>query len=98
MTVDELRARLQDRREALRSMGVRSLRVFGSVARGEAGAESDVDLLVDLDPKRRISLLDFAHILGELEEMLGRRVDLVEPHCLRPEIRDEVLAEAVDAA
>ncbi|MBI2300139.1 MAG: nucleotidyltransferase family protein [Armatimonadetes bacterium] len=98
MTIEEVRATLAEHRDELSGMGVLSLRVFGSVARGEAGPESDVDFLVELDPARRISLLGYAHILGELEDMLGCRVDLVQSHCLRREFRDEVLREAVHAA
>jgi len=98
MTLEQVRAILGEHRQELRQMGVLSLRVFGSVARGEAGPDSDVDLLVQLDPEQRISLLDYAHLVGELEEMLGRRVDLVEAHRLRREFRDDVLAEALDAA
>lgn len=72
--------------------------VFGSVTRGEAGPESDVDLLVELDPERRISLLGF--ILGRqaIEDMLECRVDLIASHGVRPEFREEVLREAVEAA
>ena len=98
MTLDEVRRILGAHRDELTALGVLSLRVFGSVARGEAGPDSDVDLLVELDPERRISLLGFAHLMGELEDLLGCRVDLVEPHVIRPEFRDEVLREAVDAA
>lgn len=98
MTVEEVRTALAGHRAALRAMGVLRLQLFGSVARGDARPDSDVDLLVDLDPARRISLLGYAHLVGELEDMLGRRVDLVESHLVRPEFRDEVLAEAVDAA
>jgi predicted nucleotidyltransferase len=68
------------------------------VARGEAGPDSDVDFLIELDPAKRISLLGFAHIAGELEDMLGCRVDLVEPRAMRKEWRDLVLEEAVRAA
>lgn len=98
MTPEQVRAVLAEHRSELTAMGVLSLRLFGSVARGDAGPDSDVDFLVELDPARRISLLGCAHLLGELEDMLGRRVDLVEPHLLRPEFREEVLREAVHAA
>jgi predicted nucleotidyltransferase len=98
MTVDEVRAVLTEHRDELAGLGVLSLSVFGSVARGEAKPGSDVDLLVELDPQRRISLFDFVHIKGELEDMLGCEVDLVERHMVRERWRERVLAEAVRAA
>lgn len=55
--------------------GARAVRVFGSVARGEATAASDVDLLVEFEPGR--SLLDQVHLIADLEELLGTRVDVV---------------------
>jgi len=96
MTVDELRARLADHHDALHALGVRSLAVFGSTARGEADDSSDVDLLVELD--RRMDLLDYIGIQHYLEDLLGRNVDLVMAEALRPAVRDAVLREAVRAA
>jgi hypothetical protein len=94
MGVDEL---LQMRRdEVLRiaaSYGVRDVRVFGSVARGEAGPKSDVDFLVEMEEGR--SLLDLVGLWQDLETLLGCRVDVVEPEGLHWYIRDRVLQEAV---
>ncbi len=73
--------------------GVRNVRVFGSVARGDADERSDVDFLVDLDRGR--SLLDLAGLLVDLEDLLGRRVDVVTVPGLKARIRNRVLAEAV---
>jgi len=73
--------------------GASNVRVFGSVARGEAGEQSDVDLLVDMEPGR--SLLDLAGIMVDLEELLGRRVDVGSARALKPRYRDHILAEAV---
>ena len=73
--------------------GARNVRVFGSVARGEAGPDSDIDLLVELEPGR--SLLDHAALWLELQELLGVKVDVVSERGLKPRIRDRVLAEAV---
>ena len=72
--------------------GARNVRVFGSVARGESGAESDVDLLVEFEPGR--SLLDHAALQIELEALLGRRVDVASERGLRPRVRERVLREA----
>lgn len=73
--------------------GASNVRVFGSVARGEASAESDVDLLVDLPPER--SLLAWSAFWQALEDALGTRIDLAVASDLRPEVKQAVLAEAV---
>ena len=73
--------------------GARNVRIFGSVARGEAEAASDVDLLVDMEPGR--SLLDLGGLLVDLQDLLGCPVDVVTEKGLRKRIRDEVLKEAV---
>jgi len=73
--------------------GARQVSIFGSVARGEATKDSDLDLLVRLDPGR--SLLDLVAIKQDLEEMLGCEVDVVTEASLRPYIREQVLREAV---
>jgi hypothetical protein len=73
--------------------GARNIRVFGSVARGEANADSDVDFLVELEPGR--SLLDQGALIQDLEELLGCRVDVIEPRALHWYIKDRVLAEAI---
>ena len=72
--------------------GARNLRVFGSVARGEDRAHSDVDLLVDMDPDR--SLLDVVGLGQDLEELLNRRVDVLTGASLHPALRDRILAES----
>lgn len=69
------------------------MRIFGSAARGDAGPESDVDVLVDLEPGR--SLLDLGGLLMDLQDLLGARVDVVTEKGLRTRIRDEVLREAI---
>ncbi|MBK9713413.1 MAG: nucleotidyltransferase family protein [Kouleothrix sp.] len=77
-------------------MGVSSLAVFGSVAREEAGAESDVDILVEFG--QPVGLFEFVRLQQRLEALLGRRVDLVTPDALRPTMRDRILHEAIDAS
>jgi uncharacterized protein len=73
--------------------GAGNVRVFGSVARGEADAASDIDVLVDFEPGR--SLLDLAALLVDLEDLLGHPVDVVTEPGLKARIRQRVLAEAV---
>jgi len=73
--------------------GARNIRVFGSAARGEAEPSSDVDFLVELEEGR--SLLDLVGLWQDLEKLLERPVDVVEPEGLHWYIRDKVLREAV---
>lgn len=73
--------------------GATNVRVFGSVARGDADAASDVDFLVDFEPGR--SLLDLASLLVDLEDLLGHPVDVVTEPGLKARIRQRVLGEAV---
>lgn len=92
MTFDELKAR----REAIATIagryGARDLRVFGSIVRGEADAQSDVDFLVELEPGR--SLLDLGGLLMDLQDYLQCRVDVMTPAMLKPRIRERVLRDA----
>jgi len=74
-------------------LGARDVRVFGSVARNQADAGSDVDFLVDMEPGR--SLLDLGGLQMELEALLGCRVDVVTERGLKSRIRERVLREAV---
>jgi predicted nucleotidyltransferase len=88
---------LEDKREAILQIaakhGARNVRVFGSVARGEADDQSDIDFLVDMEPGR--SLLDLGGLLMDLQDLLGRNVDVVTERGLKPRIRERVLHEAV---
>jgi hypothetical protein len=73
--------------------GAHNVRVFGSVARGQADEASDVDFLVDLEAGR--SLFDLGGLLMELQALLGHEVDVATPRGLKPRIRERVLREAV---
>ena len=93
MTLQELRARRDEIERLATSRGARNIRVFGSVARGDTDANSDVDLLVDLDPGR--SLMDLGGLWMDLERLLGTKVDVVSARGLRERVRVRVLQEAV---
>ena len=93
MTFDELRARREAIARIAERYGARDLRVFGSVVRGEADKQSDVDFLVELQPGR--SLLDLGGLLMDLQDYLQCRVDVLTPGMLKPRIRDRVLREAM---
>jgi hypothetical protein len=88
---------IETHRDALRALaerhGVTDLRVFGSMARGDANAASDVDLLVT--PLPGTSLFDLGGLLMDAQELLGLPVDVVSDRALHPLVRDRVLAEAV---
>jgi len=87
--------RIEAHRTELRSLGVRSLSIFGSVARDEAGSDSDVDVIAEFDVP--VGYFHLFRVRRRLEEILGTRVDLTTPGGLRPELRDGILAEAVRA-
>jgi hypothetical protein len=87
---EQLRARLLPHQASLRSMGVIRLAVFGSRMREDWRPDSDLDLLVDLDPAARISLIGFERLRRYLSELLGVRVDLTERDCLRPRLRASI--------
>lgn len=73
--------------------GAYNMRVFGSVARGEATPDSDVDFLVELKPQS--TLFDYIALMQDLATLLGRKVDIAEPNNLHELIRDKILSEAV---
>ena len=90
----ELRERRDEIIEVARSRGASHVRVFGSVARGDATEASDVDFLVDLEPGR--SLMDLGGLLMDLQDVLQRNVDVVTERGLRPRVAQRVLADAVE--
>lgn len=88
----DLRQKRHDILRIAMQYGARNLRVFGSVARGEDRPDSDVDLLVDMDPDR--SLLDVVGLGQDLEALLDRKVDVLTASSLHPALRDRILAES----
>jgi predicted nucleotidyltransferase len=94
VTLEELlKAKREEILEVCARYGARQVRVFGSVARGEADEQSDIDFLVELEPGR--TLLDLGGLQYDLEQLLGRRVDVVTERGLKPRIRERMLREAV---
>jgi len=94
MAVSDL---IREKREEILALcakyGARNVRLFGSVARGEADERSDLDFLVELEPGR--TLFDLGGLQYELEELLGHRVDVTTERGLKLRIRERVLREAV---
>ncbi|MCC7355329.1 MAG: nucleotidyltransferase family protein [Anaerolineae bacterium] len=88
---------LKGKREEILSIaagyGARNIRIFGSLARGEARPDSDLDILVEMEPGR--SLLDIIAIKQDLEDLLGCKVDVVTEAAVSPYLRERVLREAV---
>lgn len=90
----EIVAALKSLEPELRQRGIASAAVFGSVVRGQARPDSDVDVLVDVDPAAQFDLLDLVGVKNLLADRLRRPVDVVERESLKPRIRDSILAEA----
>lgn len=93
---EEVLKALRDSRPLLEASGVARLSLFGSLARDEGRQDSDVDLLVEFS--RPVGLFEFVRLQRELGARLGRRVELVTPAALKPQLRDRILGEAVVAA
>lgn len=94
MTLDDLRTRREEILGLAKRRGATRVRVFGSVARGDQGSTSDVDLLVDLEDGR--GLFDLGGLLMDLRDALGVEVDVVTPASLRARVASRVFADAVD--
>ena len=88
-----VRSRRKQILEAAAKHGVTGIKLFGSVARGESREGSDVDFLVEMEDGR--SLMDLGELLMDLEDLLGCKVNLVEPEGLHWYIKDRILTEAV---
>jgi uncharacterized protein len=95
MTIDEVRRLLEPDQGALRARGVTALYVFGSIARNQAAATSDVDLIVEYDPKSSFNLIDLAAVRRQLSARFDVEVDVVTRNGIHRRIRDRVLGEAV---
>jgi uncharacterized protein len=92
LILDELFARRDEILALAARRGASNVRVFGSVARGEAGARSDVDFVVDLAPDR--SLLDLGGLLMDLRELLGAEIEVVTEKALTGRVRRRILDDA----
>jgi len=90
-------AKLRAHERELKAAGIVHLQVFGSVARGEASAASDVDLMAEFDKSKRMTLVKVGSLQLQLTELLGVNVDLCSPEWMREPIRSRALREAVSA-
>jgi len=89
---DRVLGLIKEHQNALKALGVKKLGLFGSFARGEQRAESDVDFLVEFEPDKK-SFDNFMQLAFLLENLLGRRVELVTPESLSPYIGPQIIKE-----
>ncbi len=90
MNIDEIKMKIVP---ILQKYGVKRASIFGSAVRDEIREDSDIDILVEIE--KDISLLDFVALKLELEDILGRKVDLVEFDTIKPKLKDRILKEQV---
>jgi predicted nucleotidyltransferase len=93
ITRETLRLKREEILSLARRYGAHDIRIFGSVARGDTGESSDLDLIVRFDPDR--SLLDHGGFLMDLQDLLGVKVDVISEAGMRQRFRDHVLKEAI---
>jgi predicted nucleotidyltransferase/DNA-binding XRE family transcriptional regulator len=89
----EILRRLQADVPRLRRLGVARLSIFGSTARGTASVDSDVDLLLELDPRRKLDLLDYAGIVAEIQKLLAQKIDVAQRSKLKPHVAQAALQD-----
>ena len=97
MTKDEVLAALRAREPDLRVKSVARAALFGSVARGEQDPESDIDILVELDPAARLGLWEYARIVDFIEDMFSTKVDVASRTSLKVHVRQSAERDAVYA-
>jgi predicted nucleotidyltransferase len=96
-TLDEALARLRARRAELEREGVRHVAIFGSFARGDDRPDSDIDILVSLDPEAKIGLFGYGRLANAFDQILGRPADLVHAGTLKEAFELEIQRDAVHA-
>jgi uncharacterized protein len=97
MDRDGVIAVLKEHKAELQRQGVRHAALFGSVARGESGSESDIDIMIDLDPEARLGVYEYVGIKDYIAGLFDRPVDVVNREGLKPYVKPAALADAVYA-
>ena len=97
MKRDEIIEKLKEREADLRAQGVAHAALFGSVARGDDRPDSDIDILVDLDPAIVVTIVDYAGVKDFIADMFDRPVDVVSRESLKPRIQPKTTADAIYA-
>ncbi|MCU1330688.1 MAG: polymerase, beta domain protein region [Bryobacterales bacterium] len=88
---------LQAHQPELQERGVKHVAVFGSVARGEARPDSDVDILIELDPTAPMGVFEYSDLTLFISDLFGQSADVANRKTLRSRLRDSILRDAVDA-
>lgn len=96
-TLEEALKTLRANETALRARGIVHAAIFGSVARGDARPESDVDIMVEIDAAKHVGIFEFVGLRAAITQLLGREVDLVESKALKPLVKEEAMRERVHA-
>jgi predicted nucleotidyltransferase len=94
ISLEKIRAHRQEILDIAKNYGARNIRIFGSVARGEARPDSDYDFLIDLEPDR--SAFEIGGLLMDLQDLLSAKVDIVTEKGLNKHVRERILKEAID--
>ena len=97
MRRDEIIEKLRERQADLRAQGVAHAALFGSVARGDDSPDSDIDILVDLDPAIVVTVFDYAGVKEFIAGMFDRPVDVVSRESLKPRVQPKATADAIYA-
>jgi predicted nucleotidyltransferase len=95
MNRDQIISRIRRHADAIRAEGATALYLFGSAARDQTHANSDVDVFVDYDHNSSFSLLNMSGIRLIIMDEIGREVDIITRNSLHPRLRDRILAEAI---
>jgi uncharacterized protein len=88
---------LRRHQDDLRAHGIVHAALFGSIARGEAGPQSDLDILIELDPALTLDIFAYVELKRYVADLFGGRVDVVDKDALKPHLRQPVSADAIDA-
>ena len=97
MDKDTVIARLRAHRAELEQLGVRHVALFGSLARGEAGPDSDIDIAIELDMSRRPTLYDYVGMQDYIKSLFEGPVDVVDREGVKARVRERMAADLVDA-
>jgi predicted nucleotidyltransferase len=97
MNSQDVIAVLVEHREALRARGVRHAALFGSIARGEGRPDSDLDIMIELDPEAKIGVFKYVGIQRYISALFSNRVDVVDRNSLRPHVRPSAENDAIYA-
>jgi predicted nucleotidyltransferase len=97
MQKQDIIARLRENEAALKARGVVHAALFGSAARDEQNAGSDIDILVDLDPAIVVTMFDYAGVKDYVGSLFQGPVDVIDREALKPRLRPRVIADAIDA-